>query len=305
MIDSPIFVIGCPRSGTTLLSKLLAPTGWGSPVETQFIIKYAKKLTSYGDLAYRDNFCRLLKDILSERAIMQWKLTIDLDSFFDELPVKSYRNLINALCMKRFGGLGKQSWGDKTPHYIRNFEMLYNLFPDSRYLYIVRDGRDTALSLLQVPWGPNNVFACAEYWQYSNRERPIFEELRNQGKLLDVGYESLLDRPEEVVRKIYNFLGAPFPDEETSKLIKTIKPGNYNKWKNQMSIKQRRRFEAVAGDTLRRFGYETEFLEESTSDIEKIFWRSIDRFLYINHLIKINTVDTIRIRFFGMDPFSD
>jgi len=72
-----------------------------------------------------------------------------------------------------------------------------------------------------------------------------------------------------------------------------------------MSLKQRRRFEAVAGDTLRRFGYETEFLEESTSDIEKIFWRSIDRFLYINHLIKINTVDTIRIRFFGMDPFSD
>lgn len=305
MSVAPLFVIGCPRSGTTLLAQLLAPTVWGAPVETHFIIKYQKQLPTYGNLHIRDNFCRLIKDILSERAVMQWKLDVDPDALFDELPDKEYRSIVDQLCMKRSRPRGKQSWGDKTPHYILNLEGIDILFPTSRYLYIVRDGRDTALSLLREPWGPNNVFACAEYWQDCNKKTPVLEKLRTEGRLLEIRYETLLDTPEDIMLQVYNFLGQPYPTEETVRLMKTIKPGNYNKWKYRMKENQRRRFEAGAGMTLQRLGYEVEFPEVSINRFQRFLWRVGDRLLFFAHLVKINTIDSIRIRFFGKEPFAD
>lgn len=301
----PIFIIGCHRSGTTLLAQLLAPTKWGVPVETHFIIKYQKRLPFYGNLKIFDNFRCLVKDILAERAVMQWKLSFDIDEFFNELPVKDYRLIVDKLCMKRLAEKKKQSWGDKTPHYILNLDVICNIFPRSKFLYIIRDGRDAALSLLQQPWGPNNIFSCAEYWQNCNKETITLEKLRAEKKLLDIRYEALLDHPEDIVRQIYNFLEEPYPNDETDRLIKTIKPGNYKKWKHGLSLAQRQRFEAAAGPTLERLGYEVEFPGARVRSYERMLWKISDRFLYFAHLVKINTIDTIKIRFFGKEPFAE
>ena len=72
----PIFIIGCPRSGTSLLARFLEPTIYGAPIETHFITKYKKKLSNYGELENFENFNKLLNDILKERPVMQWKINI-------------------------------------------------------------------------------------------------------------------------------------------------------------------------------------------------------------------------------------
>jgi len=305
MKNEPIFVIGCPRSGTTLLSQLLSSTQWGAPVETQFIIKYYKKLKKYGEIENKKNFKKLMRDILSERPIMQWKLTINLDQFYDELPIKNYRNIIDRLCMKRFNTKGKLSWGDKTPRYIIDLDILYKLFPNSKFIYIVRDGRDTALSLLNRQWGPNNIFSCAEFWERCNRETNTINTIKKNGQLFRIHYERLLENPNETVKKIYNFLGLNPSNNEITKITKNINPGNYNKWKTKMSKKQRKRFEAAAGDTLERLGYEREFQDIKISHLEKVIWHFLDRLMLLIHLVKINTIDTFRIKFLGMEPFAD
>ena len=67
-----LFILGSPRSGTTFLASLLRPTAYGSPFETQFILKYHNKLDSYGDITQLCNLTRLINDISKERAIAQW-----------------------------------------------------------------------------------------------------------------------------------------------------------------------------------------------------------------------------------------
>lgn len=246
-----------------------------------------------------------MKDILSERAILQWKLDIDPESFFEELPRRDYRAIVDALCMKRFAPLGKSSWGDKTPHFILDLDRIVQIFPNSKYLYIVRDGRDVALSLLRKPWGPVNVVACADYWRRCNQETRALSSLRRNGQLMEVRYEKLLDTPEATVGQIYQFLGESLHEDVMANLTRKVQAGNYGKWKARMSPSQRRRFEAVAGDALERLGYPTEFRGVRLSVSERFFWEFHDRVIRFCHLIKLNTVDAIRIRFFGMEPFAD
>ncbi len=302
---SPVFILGCPRSGTTLLSELLSPTTYGSPVETHFIPKYFKKLDHYGNIEQKDNFTRLIKDILSERPVMQWKLDIDIEKFHSELDVCEYSEIVHKLCMMYFEHKGKTSWGDKTPHYILDSDIIYRLFPDAKYLYIVRDGRDVALSLLKKLWGPNNVYACAEYWKQCNAETDTLALMRKHDRVFELTYEGLLDQPSKVVEKIYMFLGEPYSEESVKSLIEKINRINFNKWKKEMKPDEVRLFETMASNTLKRFGYEATFEESELKKIEKWFWKAHNDFFRYKHLIKMNTVDAIRIKYFGMEPFAD
>ena len=179
MTVSPVFIIGCPRSGTTLLARFLQPTHYGSPVETHFITKYYEKIPKYGALKKKQNFMLLMKDILSERPIMQWKLDIDIEEFWAGLKRYDYREIIDRLCMMRFTSKGKTSWGDKTPIYILDLEIIYRLFPDAKYLYIVKDGRDVALSLMQVPWGQTT---CNHALNIGRNIIPISSNVYHEGE---------------------------------------------------------------------------------------------------------------------------
>ena len=301
----PIFVIGCPRSGTSLLARLLEPTIYGSPVETHFITKYYKKYRKYGDLKEKSNFIRLTKAILRERPILQWRLNIDIEELWRKQKSYEYKELVGKLCSMRFKELGKQSWGDKTPQYILELDIIYTLFSDSKYLYVVRDGRDVALSLLKKPWGQNNIYSCAEYWKRCNEETEAIDSIRGKGNLLEINYEALLKKPMEVMKGVYSFLGESFPEKERNKILDAIRQKNYNKWKNEMKPRDIKMFETVAGNTLERLGYETSYVEAELKKPFKWFWKGHDYLLNCKHLAKLNLIDTIRIKYFGMEPFAD
>ncbi len=301
----PIFVLGCPRSGTTLMATLLEPTSYGAPVETHFITKYFKKLDSYGDLDQRENFCRLVNAILRERAVMQWKLNVTADQLFNELESHTFREIVDIILMKRFAPLGKVTWGDKTPHYIIDLDVLATVFPDSKFIFIVRDGRDVALSLLKKSWGPNNVYACADVWAMYNKEGPEVSTLQESDQLFRTSYETLLQEPEDTIRRLYEFIGESLDPEKLDELIASFKRANFGKWRKRMSKNDVKVFEAVAGDTLNRLGYDVVNPQARLSSYQKSFYRLQDRFFFWVHLIKLNTIDWFRIKYMGMDPFGD
>ena len=113
----PLFIIGCPRSGTTFFASLLELTDYGRPFETHFIPKYYKRLDRYGDLRIKNNARRLLRDILAERPVQQWKLNVDVDAFLCERGNMSYAELAREVCTLHARQKGKSTWGDKTPRY--------------------------------------------------------------------------------------------------------------------------------------------------------------------------------------------
>ena len=305
-MNKPIFILGAPRSGTTFLASLLKRTDYGAPFETHFITKYYKKLANYGDINVYENFQNLLTDILNERAVQQWRLKIDHKAFFKELGSSfSYSQLVNELCLKASQQKGFTFWGDKTPNYLVDVEILYKLFPDSKYIHIVRDGRDVTLSLLEKDWGPNNVYYSASYWVALNQEYDCFENLRSSNNLYQLKYEDLIDDVEKHIKDIYAFLNIDYTDNDLRELAVTVKPGNYNKWKNHMTIRQIKTFDKMASDTLKRFDYEISAEQGEVS----LIWRAI-YFLHnvvfrIRHLFIINVIDGIKIKFFGKEPFAE
>jgi hypothetical protein len=301
-----VFILGAPRSGTTFLASLLKLTRFGVPFETQFVVKYYHLLTKYGNLADKENFKLLVSDILSERAVMQWKLTLDLDQFFSLLTGRwTYSNIIDELCLLRNSQLDLQAWGDKTPHYIGDFEVIYKLFPNAKFIYIVRDGRDVALSLLEKNWGPNNIYTCARYWKRLNKEQPLFERLKEQGQFISVIYEELLDSPEDHVRKIYDFLGEKIDDKKIIGFARTVKSANYQKWKVKLNKGQLQLFDNVSGDTLARFGYESSCSESEINGIKRVLYMFHDKFMHYHFLFHHNIIDGFKIRFLNKDPFND
>ena len=304
-MKKPLFILGCPRSGTTLLASLLNNTDYGRPVETHFITKYFRKLDSYGDISIKRNLNRLLRDILNERPVMQWKLKVDIDRFYNQLENFTYSEVVNKLCFMMAEKKGFKSWGDKTPRYIFDLDIIYKLFPESKYLYIVRDGRDVALSLMNVPWGPKNIYTCAEYWKKCNADNSTLDELGNSGKFYFLRYEDLLDQSERILPEIYHFLGEDYDQAKIKDLTRRIKKGNYNKWKKRMSPRQVEMFEMVAANTLKRLGYETTYEEGGINGLISNAYRLHEALMKAVFLFRINVIDGIKIKYFGKEPFAE
>ena len=299
-----LFVIGAPRSGTTFLSGLLADTRYGRPLESHFITRYHDRLHRYGDLSEPAAFSRLLRDIGRERAVMQWKLPIDADRLRDEMPENvSFGDIVNRLCLMRRGSPDANAWGDKTPQYTRHVDVIHGIFPDAKFIYIVRDGRDVALSLLKKSWGPHNIYACAVDWAAMNQPSPLLDELEERGQLMCVRYEQLLSDPETHVDALYRFLGERVGEERKRELCASTRGDNAFKWRDAMSLRQVAIFDAVAGPTLRRLGYESSGSDRPLGTLQKLSMRAHDAALTARHLFVVNVVDGFRIRFLGAEPF--
>jgi hypothetical protein len=160
------------------------------------------------------------------------------------------------------------------------------------------------MSLLNVPWEPNNLYACAECWKKYNKNTPTLDKIRKENKLLQVNYEILLKNPELVINQMFGFIKAEISLEDKQKIIFPIHGSNYNKWKNSMTNTNIKVFEEVAANTLERLGYETSFPEVDRK-IRRIFWMMHNRLFHFIHLVKINTVDTLLIKYFGKDSFGE
>lgn len=305
-MNKPIFILGVPRSGTTFLASLLKKTDYGSPFETHFITKFYKKLTNYGDINDYQNFLSLLTDILNERAVKQWNLNIDPEKLFKELGLNfTYSQLVNNICLNASSQKGFSSWGDKTPHYLKDIDILYELFPDSKYIYIARDGRDVTLSLLKKDWGPNNVYYCAKLWTTLNQDNATLDSLRLSQNLYQLKYEDLLDNVGFYIKEIHSFLGLEHNETKLTELAQTVIPGNYNKWKEHMSPLQINTFDRIAADTLKRFGYETSVEKGSVQLVLRVTYFFHNAIFRFRHLFIINIIDGFKIKFLGKEPFSE
>src|SRR5687767_8625456 len=107
---------------------------------------------------------------------------------------------------------GKARWGDKTPAYIGHVDQLAAIWPDARFVVLVRDGRDVALSVMGVPFGPNNAWAAARSWATAIRQGREAAK-RYPGRVLELRYEDLVSDPATWLVTTCNFLGLDYKDD--------------------------------------------------------------------------------------------
>jgi hypothetical protein len=160
-------IVGSPRSGTTLLRFMLdAHPDLAIPPETGFLV-LGRKLKGRGD-KLRENFFRavvnypdpmpLWPDFEVTEQSFQAALT-NINPFTISEGYKAFYRLYAA----RFG---KSRWGDKTPLYCLELNTIRRVLPEARFIHIIRDGRDAALSLRKMWFSPGREMETqAPYWR--------------------------------------------------------------------------------------------------------------------------------------------
>ncbi|WP_200226043.1 sulfotransferase family protein [Rubrivivax gelatinosus] len=273
----PLFIVGAPRSGTTLLQYMLrAHPGLSIPTgESHFIVPLMRDEAAYGDLSQRENVVAVLQAMHRQRAEFVdtdlHGLRFDVQALADRFVAegrRTMRELVAGLFEANARGEGKPRWGDKTPYYVLQMPALLGWWPQAQFIHVVRDGRDVALSLMgrRDDFYVYNTYFAARYWeQYVEAGRTHGEALPPR-QYLELRYEELLQAPRQALGAVCDFLGLEFQDSvldyrrpagggKTPLLQGPLQTANAGKWRHEMSPSQVRVFERAAGATLERFGY--------------------------------------------------
>ncbi|MGO9444357.1 MAG: sulfotransferase family protein [Thiobacillaceae bacterium] len=273
----PVFIVGAPRSGTTLLQYMLRshpalslPTG-----ESHFFVPLYRNASQYGDLTQASNVQAVLAAMYAQSAnFLDTDLhgvKFDIERLTHEFVAEgrhTMRDLITGLFEKNAAGEGKRRWGDKTPYYVLHLPKLLEWWPNAQIIHIIRDGRDVALSLFarKHDFGVYNAYFAARYWEQYVETGHNLGKAINPAQYLEIRYEDLIADQAGVLKTVCDFLGEPFSESvvdfkksgeagKTPMLQKAVQKDNAEKWRTAMTPNQLRAFERGAGKSLEKFGY--------------------------------------------------
>jgi hypothetical protein len=209
--ERPVFLVGCPRSGTTLLQRILDahPQAAIAP-ETHFVRTFLRD-RSYR-AAPRDPavFARLVEAVVAMPAFAEMRL--DAASFRAAASAGADRDadaLFRLLLAQFRARTGAQVVGEKTPNhllYMRRIERAFAREGGALFVHIVRDPRAVVHSWRSMPWSTGSVAGDAAVWaKYQRHART-----RRPAELLTVRYEDLVAEPERVLHGVCTFVGLPF-----------------------------------------------------------------------------------------------
>jgi sulfotransferase family protein len=269
--EPPLLVLGVRRSGTTLLRVMLdRHSRLAVPDESYFLPQLAARHGERPDVeAFVDDLRRL-------PTLVEWD--VDPAAVRARLrPGDSLGRAIAAVYEVYAERHGKDRWGDKTPMYMGYLPLLERLFPDARYVHLIRDGRDAASSFLELPEGivtrswahPRDAAGFAAQWRSEVLAAHALGRRVGDGRYFEVRYEELVREPRATLVAICAFAGLAFEDgmleyagevdvsrkPHQQSLAKPPTPG-LRDWRSRMSPEDVAAFESVAGDLLARLGYE-------------------------------------------------
>jgi hypothetical protein len=281
------FIVGVTRSGTTLLRLMLdAHPDLAIPPETHFVpqlIKTARK---------RGISCEEAHAVVTGHR--QWgdfnldsaellRRYCDLETIDPETTIRTFFELYAER-------EGKPRWGDKTPNYVKRMKQIERWIPEARFIHMVRDGRDAALSRFKrVLKEPPPMETVAERWV--RKIEGARADGAEVGHYIEVQYEELVRDTETQLRRVSDFLELPWDDSmlryyerAESRMAemhrdlpgdegKPLRPADHRKeahvltsrppdpsrlarWKEDMDPADNAAFERVAGPLLLEFGYE-------------------------------------------------
>jgi hypothetical protein len=272
---APVFVLGCPRSGTTLLYHMLLSSG-------NFAVYRAESQVfnllepRFGGLSQAANRRRLLaawQDTeLFRRTGLDWNIVSREVMANCRNGGDFLRIVMEAMARRQ----GVQRWADCTPEHLLHLDRIKRTIPDALIIHIIRDGRDVALSLEKQAWIRPFVWdrrktleVAAVYWDWIVRKgcqdgRPL------GGDYVEVRFEDLVLDPHKVLERLGPFIGQELDYDKIERVgigsvsqpnssfraeMEQGECGPVGRWKTSLSPDQLERLEALVGETLQELGY--------------------------------------------------
>lgn len=266
------FFVGCPRSGTTLTRALFdAHPQLAIPGESNFIVD----LDQHGDeYATDDGFDVewFVADLFGHPRMRHWQFgELDVHERLVEAAPENLADAMRVVFQTYAAARGKLLCGDKTPRYVHHMDRLAELFPEAKFVHVIRDGRDVGLSMQQVH-PERDIDGAAWFWQENVRHGQRSGRKLGPGRYTELRYEALVDDPEACLRPVCTFLGLEYDElmlgyvdrvDELAPSIKSLEhhqnlaqlPTRTRDWRDEMSAADQARFAKVAGTTLAELGY--------------------------------------------------
>ncbi|NEP14079.1 MAG: sulfotransferase [Symploca sp. SIO2C1] len=310
---APFFIVGCPRSGTTLLQVLMdAHPDISIPPESHIFARFSEIFDNYGDLHQDDNLKLFVKDILNDEQIKLWGLKISVSDFCSQLHERSVKGVISLLFELYAEREGKNKWGDKTPQHAIYLKEIKTIFPESKIIHLIRDGRDVAESLSRVLIGPKSIYGIAHRWRKYILSLQQFKNKINSDDFLEVHYENLVKDPEKELSKIFDFLGEAHSDvaqyiTKTNRkehyvnaatihgsLNQSISGQKIGVFKNKFKLRQIEIIESIIGKELTGSGYCLETSGKTQIKINEMIVFFMEDYL-LRYLIKFFRPDMITL----------
>jgi hypothetical protein len=242
---APVFIVGVPRSGTTLLAAMLAahPNMSCGP-ETHFF-RWIERVDEKEICAANDwpvqatgfvnSIIRKSYTDESPRPLIEkYGLSTEQIRAYLEQQVPSVAAILSSITELHMIMSHKSRWVEKTPDHIEYLDTIRHHFPDAFIVRIVRDPRDIALSLLKVPWGVKSLLEGLTYWKRLDDTSRHFFQKDNRSHTLR--FEDLIQNPETELRKLCEVIDEPFDNQmlDTSLTGKQLNSRNVP-WKNKAS----------------------------------------------------------------------
>lgn len=210
----PVFVVGMPRSGTTLLASLLnAHSHIAIGPETDYFTMVWKPLERSSGLKLWPEVDQVLSRFFGLHFIQFTHLPyeqfrISLKKAFSEGSL-SHQTILSLILSTYAEGHNKPVWGEKTPDHFMYVPVIKSLFPSAKILAIVRDPRDVHLSLLHVPWNAGNAFNHALQWRQYQWAASYYHKLYRDD-FHQIRFEDLVQNPADTMNSVCQWLHWPF-----------------------------------------------------------------------------------------------
>ncbi|MHA1381634.1 MAG: sulfotransferase family protein [Candidatus Helarchaeota archaeon] len=280
------FIIGSQRSGTTLLRLLLnSHSNVAVPTESTFLMPFLRKrkILNSNPLPYNEKK-RIIQYLSRNSQFSKWKISESVltEKMGNSLTMKELISILYETFALRYD---KLICGDKSPTFIRKLGVISKTFPKAKFIHIVRDGRDTYLSLRKKKAsGTNSVTLSAFEWYIKNNL--IIRQMRNmKNQFLTIRYEDLIIDPKKELKRICNFLNISYENKmlefwkqsnkfianhHSRKIFKPIDNSNAFKWKKELRNKEIIKYTYFAAKILKKFNYETN--QKKISLVTKFIW---------------------------------
>lgn len=210
-----LFVVGSPRSGTTLLRNLLhghpeiAMTAYESHFVPSALRGSPRPPGAEGTVAVALFLERFKKGLLYRTGVERGKFRPGDEELRRALEARSWeetlRRLFDLYCDKEMAAA--RIWGDKTPTYVDHLDLIDAVLSNGRFVHIIRDPRDQALSERAI-WG-KSLRRSSEAW----RRRVLAgrsSRAAADGRFYELTYEALVANPERELSALCDWLGTSF-----------------------------------------------------------------------------------------------
>lgn len=272
-------IVGCGRSGTTLLRAMLdAHPDVVVPEESHFVATMVANRSRYEQPAGLDvdAFVRDLFETGRWRGwVRRWALDpAEVARRLSAPPPADTPEAVRRVYRAYAARAGGTVFGDKTPEYVSHIPLLAGAFPEARFIHLIRDGRNVALSYRDADFGPRSVAEGAIHWRRRVTEGRAGGRAVGPHRYREVRYEQLVADPEAVLRSLCEFieityhpamlrhheraaelLAAGLTAGDHRHLLQPVRSDPRN-WRAGMTRSDVAVFEAVAGRLLAELGYE-------------------------------------------------